>query len=576
MNQQQFEIDFFGEPVNWNYNHHEAKIQQRVNQASPQLLHRIETIEAQPIPVVVTAKTINSFGASVMGFASDDHAKPNLKRSSDAPDSPPKRIAVESSQELQEEPVLNDANVIEEPAIGIPSVEIPEPEVQNKPEGKSSSEKSSSSSEEESNEEKEEVLDKEAEEEEAEEEIVDEGEDEEDAGEKSMFDHLQLLEKFKHVFTGEFEIPIVTDEIPFADAYEDDVIEIRRPEVTRKRREPKRYNDEDFKDDEEEENGKGKKNKGKNAPSLAKQLNMVKGSIILDDVTDATALGLLEKLEPFKLFEISTNRALQNNKANLSKAMPSQAPGYYDTAKMFKTPDGLLLASYIRNAIRNFIAVKANRSYARHKNYTMINELSAKIHEEMSSTIDNFQLFTKLEPNAEVPEEMLPFNSLRLVLMYNGMQAVKETGFDDKATYIVKFFWLRDLSSKEERFRIFRVKYQQMVQLRALYYLVNPLNLIDNIACSFAIRCISKTPKLLESLPEKKSEELEALFKFIATEDTVQALLTEFVFVISNFEAYFQGTRVKNFLNPYSIYNTETLFSKTATISAKNTLNKLN
>jgi len=575
MNQKQFEIDFFGEPVNWNYSHRDAKIQQRVNQASPQLLHRIETIEAQPIPVVVTAKTINSFGASAMGFTSDEHTKPTLKRSSESPNSPPKRVAVESSQELHEEPILNDVSVVEEPAVGIASVEIPEPEVQEEPEVKSSSEKSSSSSEVEPDEEKEGpavTLEKD-------EEVVaiDESEDDEDSSEKSKFDHLQLLEKYKHVFTGDFEIPIVTDEIPFAEAYEDEVIEIRRPEVIRKRREPKRYNDEDFKDDEDEENGgKGKKGKGKNAPSLAKQLNMAKGSIILDDITDSTALALLDKLEPFKLFETTTNRALQNNKANLSKAMPSQAPGYYDVTKMIKTQDGILIASYIRNAIRNFIAVKANRSYARHKNYTMINNLSAKIHEEMSSIIDNFQLYTKLQSNAEVPEEMLPFNSLRLVLMYNGMQAVKESGFDDKATYIVRFFWLRDLSSTEERSRTFRVKYQQMVQMRAFYYLVNPLNLIDNIACSFSARCLSKNPKLLERLPEQKSEELEGLFKFIATEDAIQALLAEFVFVISNFEAYFQGTRVKNFLGPYSIYNTETLFSKTATIPAKNTHIKLN
>jgi hypothetical protein len=140
----------------------------------------------------------------------------------------------------------------------------------------------------------------------------------------------------------------------------------------------------------------------------------------------------------------------------------------------------------------------------------------------------------------------------------------------------VRFFLLRDLSSSEERSRIFRVKYQQMVQMRALYYLVNPLNLIDNLTCAFTYRCIAKNPKLLETLPEKKSEELQALFKFIATEEAIQALLTEFVFVLSNFEAYFQGTRVKTFLDPYSIYNTETMFSKTAIMAAKNTHNKLN
>ena len=537
-------------------------ITRKVEEIYPKLAGQIANMTEIQIPSVLTPKTLNSFGQAVSAFViPKENPK---KRASEFRESPPKLLAVEGQQEKPlTEPITGPEPEIEVTAVPVVSDPmVVETVEQEDPDSSLSDESSLSSGEDEV-------------------EVVTEIEPEkvelkQEEKKPEKIDYLKQLDKYANVFCGEFEIPLVVDEPPSIEEYKDLVIEIRKSEEKRQRSEPKRYNDADFEDDEEDGGKDSKKRKTSKDKDLATQFGLKKGLIILDDITGPNTEDLLDNPPPIKLFDALINKALQKVKGNLSKVLNHVAKGLYDIDRLASSETGQVLISYIRSSIRSCISLRAGRGYTRHKNYTVINDLSSKILTEMHDSIETFPLYAKLNPPAELSPEQMPRNSLELVLSYHKMYVAFETGFEDNSTYIVKFSNLRDTSSKESHSRLFRVKYQQMVQFRALYYLVNPLNLIENVCKSFVSKVFEKDPTVEKKLQGQKSAELEKVYQWVATEDATKALLSEFVFVITNFEAYFNGTSVKSFFAPYVIYNTNTTVSRTPKLSTKNSQVRLN
>lgn len=543
-------------------------ITRKVEEIYPTLAKQIANMTEIQIPSVLTSKTLNSFGQAVSAFVVPrDNPK---KRTSEFRESPSKLLVVEGQQEKPlTEPKTGPEPEIE--VVAVPVVSDPaevETVEQGDPDNNPSSESSSSSEEDEVEPPPEPASEP------VSETVVAAVDSKQEDKKPQKIDYLKQLDKYANVFCGEFEVPLVTDEPPSVEEYKDVVIEIRQPEKKRQRSEPKRYNDADFEDDEDDA-GKDSKKTSK-AKDLASQFGLKKGLIILDDVSGPQTEELLDGPPLIKLFDALINKSLQKVKGNLSKVLNHVTKGLYDIDRLASSAPGQMLISYIRSSIRSCISIRAGRGYTRHKNYTMINELGSKILTELNGLIEAFPLYAKLNPPADVAPEQVPRNSLELVLLYHKMYVAFETGFEDNSTYIVKFSNLRDIASKESHSRLFRVKYQQMVQFRALYYLANPLNLIENVCKSFVSKVFEKDPTVETKLRVQKSAELEKVYQWVATEDATKALLSEFVFVITNFEAYFNGTAVKSFFAPYVIYNTNTTVSRTPKLSTKNSQVRLN
>lgn len=450
------------------------------------------------------------------------------KRPSEAEESPSKRLKVEDPQNPQ-------------------TPELPSPEqgdVQDKPSSSVSSKSSESSDE---------VV---------EEEEAEELEDVEQPTVKPA-DVKDLNLQFPEIFTGEFLITEARDTPPSETEYEDEVIAPRDVENVRQKREPERYDDSKF-EDIVDEKGEGKK-RSKKGPTLEKQLG-IKGKLQLiltelKEPEDIAALSLLTKPPArIKMFDSTINTRLQNLKSQMMLlGFPTVSSKDYNLKNLAESDIGMVLKAVIANTMKNVIIFDTTTTRLlpiRHVGTSqLMYDMRSSVRSELQQKIHTFKFYS----NPVIPEgvvlEQVPRNSLELVLLYVRMKVVSESGFEENSCFVVEFSQPRDLRSDLPQRMSFRLKYQYMIQLRWLYYLANPMHLIESITHSVWSAYKERNPGT--DWNKMTPKEVGRISNLIMKEDaTSHRFLGEFVSLSLNFASLFDVVYFKNLFERFHLLAT--------------------
>lgn len=369
--------------------------------------------------------------------------------------------------------------------------------------------------------------------------------------------------QFPQIFAGEFLITEARDTPPSQTEYEDEVIAPREVESVRQKREPERYDDSKF-EDIEDAKGDTKK-KAKKGPTLEKQLG-IKGKLqlILSELkepTELAALALLDKPLPrIQMFNSVINARLQNLKSQMMLlGFPTMSSKDYNLQKLADSELGRALSAVIATSMKNVIifdTVAIRSMPIRHAGVLqLMYDMRSSIRAELKKKIHTFKFYS----NPVIPEglvlEQPPRNSLELVLLYVRMKVVPESGFEENSCYVVEFSHPRDLTADLPERMVFRLKYQYMVQLRWLYYLANPLHLINSITSTVWVAYKERntgtdwskiTPKEVGSISGNITKEDASSNRF----------LSSFVSLSLNFASLFDVDYFKNLFQQFHLLAT--------------------
>jgi hypothetical protein len=369
--------------------------------------------------------------------------------------------------------------------------------------------------------------------------------------------------QFPEIFTGEFSITEARDTPPSETEYEDEVIAPRDVENVRQKREPERYDDSKF-EDIVDEKGDAKK-KTKKGPTLEKQLG-IKGKLQLiltelKEPEDLAALSLLDKPPArIKMFDSVINTRLQTVKSQMMLlGFPTMSSKDYNLKNLAESDIGMVLKAVIANTMKNVIIFDTATTRLmpiRHVGTSqLMYDMRSSVRSELQQKIHTFKFYS----NPVIPEglvlEQVPRNSLELVLLYVRMKVVAESGFEENSCFIVEFSHPRDLRSDLPQKMSFRLKYQYMIQLRWLYYLVNPMHLIESMTHS--VWSAYKERNTGTDWSKLTPKEVGRISTLIMKEDSsTHRFLGEFVSLSLNFASLFDVVYFKNLFDQFHLLAT--------------------
>lgn len=441
-------LEFFGSKLNWYLNPNSESLDCRIKSLAALVLERHR-------PTLVDMETI-------------EEEKRALPLDSESP--PAKRVKLDEEQKEEE----NSPEVSPQPLPENPKTpELPDAGDDDAPECEVPPEQSEESSEESKSSEESPV-------------------EEPDEPPMRAAEVKDLNQQYPGIFVGKFLITEPHDSPPSETEYEAEVIAPREVESVRQKKAPERYDDSKFEDIEDLKNGETKKTK--KTQTLEKKLG-IKGKlqIVLTELgtaSDMASIALVEKSLPrIQMFSQVINNRLQELKSQIMLlGFPTVSAKDYNLNRLSESDLGKALISVIANTLKNVIisgTTKVRLLPIKHTGVLqLMHDMRNSVRSELETKIHTFKFYSApVIPDGLVLEE-LPRNSLELVLLYVRMNVVFESGFEDNSCYVVEFSLPRELGSGLPPRMVFRLKYQYMVQMRWLYYLVNPLRLVESIVRS--------------------------------------------------------------------------------------------